>query len=498
MSNIIEVYEKLLNNKDFSDVLITVDKSQIWSHKLVLGMNSVFFRQGLYEGQHKEHFKYNESTRMFEISLSELPYEEVLNVLSFCYLRKISLRDENVVAIFKFAEKYDFGELKTVCGEFLAKNITANNCLQILTEFKVQSLTNQVFRFLSEDVTPFEKENLFVGFSDTVLLEQIISLEAIAAPEISVLRRIMEWGRWMCSLEKMDVTKPENIKTFIGGYLKYIRLDLMGKEEFLEIAKTGLYSIEELTAAALRTLGKLNTDKHPLSRGPPTIKRENIKVLHLSANTKKWIENVRESIMSTGIKTVESVSVETNTPTLEEMKKFHVVWLDSCRALQNATELGNRLASYIEQGGSVVISSVHTLRNDEGKWVIQGRIRTGGFLPITIGELRQDKKGGLGYIVKREHMIAEGVKSFDGGKMASRLESSPTEGAEIVIKWDDGLPMIVEKVKDDNERYGVCIALNLRAPDNTVDRKYWDKKTDGALLIANTVEYAASKSKLQL
>lgn len=494
MTSITDVYEKLLNNRDFSDVVITVDKSQIWAHKLVLGMSSRFFRQALYEGNDPK-VVFNPESKKYEVDFDELPYQEMMNILSFCYLRRIDLRDDNVVAVFKFAEKYDFDELKGVCGEFLAKNITANNCLQIITEFKVQSLTSQVFKFLSEDVSPFAKEALLVGFRDLELIDQIIGLEAIAAPEIMVLRRLIEWGSWMCDEEKMP-KNPTNIKNFIEPFLKYIRLDLMGKEEFLEVAQTGLYSIDELTDAALRTLSKLNTSKHPLSRGPPTRPISEIRVLHLSANAKKWMDNVRGLIMSTGIQNVTTVSVETSTPTLEEMKQYHVIWLNSCRSLHNATELGNRLASYIEQGGSVVIASVHTIRNDEGKWVIQGRIKTGGFLPLTLGNLKQNAPANLGYIVQKEHMIAEGVKTFKGGRLSSRLESSLTEGAEVVMKWDDGIPLVAEKTKDGNSRYGVCVVLNMRPPNAKVDRKYWDPKTDGGKIIANTVEYAASKSKL--
>ncbi|KAJ3446487.1 btb/poz domain-containing [Anaeramoeba flamelloides] len=491
---IYDVFKGLLNNKDMHDVVLKVDGSTIYAHSLVLASSGEFWKQCFYEGKNKDFYSFDSKNNKWTFEISDLSKAHLMDLLEFCYTRVPKLRDDNVVRTFKFCEKFPMEVMKNHCGEFLAKNITENNVMEILQEFKVKSLEEQAFKYLAEDVAPWKKKDLFVGCQDPELITKIIKIEQIGAPELFVFRRLVEYGKDLCKKEGME-ENPENLKSVLGDYLPLIRLDLMTRKEFSEISKTMLYTIEQLCDASFKTLSNFDCKKHPISRGPPIIQKERMKILHMSANGQDWCENTKKSIMSTGISQITMINAETQTPTLEEMLKHHVVWVNSCRSFHNPQEVGDRLASFVEAGGSVVICAAHTLRNDNAKWVMQGRLTTGGFLPMSKGTLKQGKRSKLGAIIQKEHLIVENVKKFEGGRFSSRILGQPTEGAELIAKWSDGTPLILEKKK--GERYGVVVVLNIRPPNSDLDRKYWNKKTDGALMIANAVEYAAGESKLK-
>jgi len=199
-------------------------------------------------------------------------------------------------------------------------------------------------------------------------------------------------------------------------------------------------------------------------------------------------EDVEAKLNATGLLgTVDVLFVDSMTPTSAEMLAYDAVLVYSQHAFADPTGLGDELADYLDVGGGVVLATAAYDPNNG--WGIRGRIVDDGYLPLT-------QAGGLAQLPDVEmvaayagHPILDGVLAVDNGTYSiHHIDIEAVTGAAVVANWTDDYPFIVTYQPTD----GVIVGLNFYPPSSDAQHQLWDASTDGDLVMANALLYAAA------
>ncbi|KAJ3451372.1 hypothetical protein M0812_05042 [Anaeramoeba flamelloides] len=222
-----------------------------------------------------------------------------------------------------------------------------------------------------------------------------------------------------------------------------------------------------------------------------------IRVLMLVAQTNESCrENVRKSLQRSGlIEEIRIIKAHNRTPTYEEIRRYDCLFVYSFDKFKDPVRIGDLISMFVEAGGGVVISAIEALSRGK-EFDLEGRIVTGGFLPIKKAKWEYDTRRELDKFDKN-HPILKGVTSFDGGNYSCHLKVKKIEkGANVVAYWSDGTPLICEKRK--KKKYGNVVILNFNPLSDEItynDSYFWVSSTDGAKIMANSIEYVTNTSK---
>ncbi|KAJ3442908.1 btb/poz domain-containing protein [Anaeramoeba flamelloides] len=223
-----------------------------------------------------------------------------------------------------------------------------------------------------------------------------------------------------------------------------------------------------------------------------------------SENNKQRRRDICQSIKTLGIRKV--TTWKNTTPKYELFQKFDVVvvMIQSYSNFKNLELLSNMLGKYVEDGGGVVFSTFKSIiknSNQNSNTFLFGKFAT-TYFPITPSKQLIKSPANLGMVLYPDHPIMQGVESFHGGDLATRVKTNlikieeNTDNPQIlytIANWDDGNPLIsVRKVG----YYGRVVSLNFSLPSGyayskPTQRLYWDNATDGGKIIANSVRWAA-------
>jgi speckle-type POZ protein len=123
-SKIGEFYSTLYDNEDFSDVILAVGESKIHAHKLVLLARSQYFTT-MFHSDFKE-----SKEKVVEIKEDEELFKQMIQIFYTNDVSKVAF--EMALELIVLARKYLVEELVQSCEEIIIKNMTLENCLQIL------------------------------------------------------------------------------------------------------------------------------------------------------------------------------------------------------------------------------------------------------------------------------------------------------------------------------------------------------------------------------
>jgi len=104
-SNISVAFRELREEKDFFDVTLACEDSQVQAHKVILSACSPFFRSVLRRNPHQHPLLY----------LKGVKYQEILSVLNFMYMGEVNVAQEELNSFLAVAE------------ELRVKGLTQNN-----------------------------------------------------------------------------------------------------------------------------------------------------------------------------------------------------------------------------------------------------------------------------------------------------------------------------------------------------------------------------------
>jgi hypothetical protein len=193
--------------------------------------------------------------------------------------------------------------------------------------------------------------------------------------------------------------------------------------------------------------------------------------------------DVQKKLKSAGIKNVDIMNVRADMPALEALTKYSAILFFSYHGFRQA-EVGDLLADYVDYGGGVVICTYANCGRGnrlEGKWEKRS-------LDPLQGDTSREANLKMGKVLNPKHPILKGVNSFNGGQQSSHgyTASFKKPNAQTVAEWSNGHPLVVT-LPDCH-----VAALNFYPPSSDVASGGWDPKTQGGLLLANSLTYVAT------
>jgi len=211
-----------------------------------------------------------------------------------------------------------------------------------------------------------------------------------------------------------------------------------------------------------------------------------------------WNYDVQAKLLATGqFNSVDIITVNTITPTLAQLQAYNAVLVYSDAIYADATALGNVMADYVDAGGGVVCAMFeigygsgplpHPTAQMKGRWDTQGYYvipRTAQYGP---------PQANLGTVHHPTHPIMQGVSTFDGGTTSARpyfLPPFPTFNR--IADWNDTSAQLLTPLVATKTIAGVPRAdLGLFPPSSDSRSDFWVSSTDGALLMANALNWVA-------
>lgn len=204
-----------------------------------------------------------------------------------------------------------------------------------------------------------------------------------------------------------------------------------------------------------------------------------------------YVEDVQSNIAAARqFAAVDALDVQWKTPALTTLQNYAAVLVFSDWGYHDPTNFGNVLADYVDGGGGVVamIFEVASLAGYQAECMLHGRWETGGYVGIPRGEWIGGVEATLGTVYQPAHPIMDGVTNFSGGVRSYRPETnSVVAGWERVADWSDGKPLVVAGAVNG----GRVVNLGFYPPSDKVNANYWRHTTQGGLLMANALAWAA-------
>ncbi|MHB1483430.1 MAG: InlB B-repeat-containing protein [Saccharofermentanales bacterium] len=200
--------------------------------------------------------------------------------------------------------------------------------------------------------------------------------------------------------------------------------------------------------------------------------------------------DIRNKLISTGFfSQVDAISLSSATPTLGMLKQYNAVFLyTNGSTFSDSTPWGDVLADYADYGGGIVMATFAYM-TPGGSMGVGGRISTDGYLPFTQTSSGSEYYQTLVADVASDPIL-NGVNSFNGGESSYHCTISLASGATLIAHWSNDYPLVATKQLTN----GRFVGLNFFPISSDVRSDFWDASTDGTLLMANSLVWAASTS----
>ncbi|MEH6538401.1 MAG: HYR domain-containing protein, partial [Psychroserpens sp.] len=213
-----------------------------------------------------------------------------------------------------------------------------------------------------------------------------------------------------------------------------------------------------------------------------------VAVLSGSDSNPPWEDEVITKLTDTGIfKSVDGIDIEVQTPSLATLLEYDAVLVWTDEPIFDPVALGNVLAAYVDAGGGVVVNMFTQF--SPSVFDLEGDFRNNGYLPLDANPANFAAAGPHTMnIINGSHPIMQGVTNFNGGSSSFRgINLLLQPGASLLANWSTGDPLIAYKEPTN----GKTVSLNFFAPSSDSRPDLWDANTDGDLIMANSLAWAA-------
>lgn len=226
------------------------------------------------------------------------------------------------------------------------------------------------------------------------------------------------------------------------------------------------------------------------------VRAQELKALVLGAESNdSWLAEVSSTLLATGFfHSVDWINPASSTPSLATLLDYDsvLVWSDSGYA--NATELGNNLADYVDEGGGVVLG-VWAVTNISSSHTLQGRWTAGNYRVMMNDASYITGTNSLGTVHEPEHPIMSNVTTFQGGSSSYRgIGTNLSAGSYRVADWNDG--NILVAVNDTT--FTPRVDVNFFPPSSASRADFWQASSDGDLILGQALVYVAGGGHPQL
>ncbi|KAJ3427469.1 btb/poz domain-containing [Anaeramoeba flamelloides] len=296
-----------------------------------------------------------------------------------------------------------------------------------------------------------------------------------------------------------------DIRSCVGNLLEKIDLRLLSNIELDQLVKANLFTKEEIKQS-LNQIKNRNQKK----RDQRCKTKEDLKILFITNETKQArIENILESLRSSGIKSISVLHADKEIPFLKRLKKYDALFLFSAPRgnFKDPIWLGDEISKYVDDGGGIVICAYACLAERKIKskfsYALDGGISDQAYLPMKKGPFFSGKNGktrcDLGKVFLPNHPTISQVKCFDGGIHSHRINTEFVPGgvdSKMIAQWSDGNPLICYKRK--LEPNGIVLVLNFNPVS---ERKFlgdkggisgsWSILSNGNKILSNAIQFVA-------
>ncbi|KAJ5072889.1 lute isoform d [Anaeramoeba ignava] len=486
-----EILKGIINKEEIADsefFVGTIKQQTFYGHRLLFALASEVWQKMFYGSTWLE----TANRELAYIKIPDFEPEVFEQIMNFAYTRKVQISSQYIASdLLRAAEKYMIPDLHQLTIEFLMENLTIENCvenLELSQRYENYFLKQKALDFIQNNAMKvIFNRKCFVGLKEESLVE-LLSLNKLQVPEIELFRQIIEWGKWVCD-ENNVVPDPEYLKQCLEKVINFIRIEeIRAPDELNEMKESGLFDeqyIDNIIKMNTQEIVEMKSRKMWLDKGQMEI------LLLCADNNETDREDVRQSILFTGIYKVDIINAFEEIPTFEQIKKYNAIFCYSHDSFKNSIEMGNLLAEYVENGGGVVIASYPCLNNAKNQNVLAGKLVTNDFLPIIKGNRIINKHCDLGEIPDQNHPIVEGIKIFDGGDWSFHYDFKLNQDSKVIAYWTDGTPLIIEKRLQRD--FGIVLVINFYPVSNkSLKDSKWNHLSDGKLMISNSIEYVVN------
>ncbi|PHR71365.1 MAG: hypothetical protein COA67_06575 [Lutibacter sp.] len=213
------------------------------------------------------------------------------------------------------------------------------------------------------------------------------------------------------------------------------------------------------------------------------------KVLVLGADDSSWLEDVGQKIEDTNFfDTVDIHNSKDSLVSSAKLMNYDAVLVYTNNGPISASEFGDNLAVFIDNGGGVVESTFGGNVTITGGYNSYKVYDTSNSIGQSSGTVRT-----LGAVLDSNHPIMDGVSTFDGGSSSYyNTGIVAVTGAAKIAEYDNGEPLIV--VKNQVGQKGVPgVFVNFFPPSKDVRNDFWDATTNGDLILGNSLKWVGNK-----
>ncbi len=175
--------------------------------------------------------------------------------------------------------------------------------------------------------------------------------------------------------------------------------------------------------------------------------------------------------------TVDAHDGNASTPTAAQLGEYSAVLAFADDSFANGTALGDALASYVDAGGRVVVAPFANVNGE-----VSGRWYSEGYNLFEMADQRDDSIEAPLQIEEPSSPLMIGVSTLTASS-AFRTEATTANGAVVVARWGDGVPLVVRGEKNGKKR----AELNFYPPSSDARNDFW--QGDGVALMINALLY---------
>lgn len=196
----LDVLDEMRSKAELCDVKILLeDSSVVCAHRLVLCCHSSYFRVMFVNQQFRE-------SKLVEIPLKQVPENIFQYVLRFIYTGKCRLPQAQLFEVLQCANMLDFSRLVELICETLARNISIDNCLDMLAGAEavgVLQLRQTCFRYVLKNfsIAVVSCKRAFLAL-DEALLKELLEKDSLSASEEFTFEIAVDWLRATKASEK--------------------------------------------------------------------------------------------------------------------------------------------------------------------------------------------------------------------------------------------------------------------------------------------------------
>jgi len=237
---------------------------------------------------------------------------------------------------------------------------------------------------------------------------------------------------------------------------------------------------------ALLVLGLVSASASAAPQGLPRVA---IAAAAASSLTDCRFTDLQTKLQLTGrFAAVDLIDVVSATPALMVLDDYAAVitWGDT--EYEDSVAMGDVLASYVDQGGGVVVAGFANMTSFAGVF-LGGRWLTGAYEVIRHTAGLQSGPASLGAVLDPSHPVARNVNTLSGALVARPFLNAnfALNQGRVLLEWNDG--RMLAAVSDVHPRR---VDLGLVPVGSDCVSGYIDSSTDLTTLVANALEFAAT------